>query len=391
MAKFQYLDVSNLTLYTQLMTQDAAKKIEDAVSPAIKTISQSSDLTTLYFYTKEAPVTEDEAAFSFTIPAVDISIKADKVQKPTAGNFAGLDAKGNLTDSGKKASDFENAGAADEAKTELLKFIGTIPADAAAKNIVAYIKESVDAGLYDDNAIRALINGNTSAIAIINGTGEGSMKKVCANALTEFVAGAPENLDTYKELTDWILNHSSDAAEMNSKIGTNTANISNLKKMVGTLPAGVAAATVIDYIAEYVSKALTDSDLAQYAKADDLDAAVGRIGGLETDLASANGKVSKNTTDITAIKTAIGTIPDGAVAKTLVAYAQELVEALRQQLTALAARVTTAEGKISNLQTDVTKAKGDISTNIAGITALQGLVGDGFEPIPEAAIRALFT
>lgn len=47
MAKFQYLDVSNLTLYTQLMTQDAAKKIEDAVSPAIKTISQSSDLTTL--------------------------------------------------------------------------------------------------------------------------------------------------------------------------------------------------------------------------------------------------------------------------------------------------------------------------------------------------------
>lgn len=391
MAKLQYLDVSNLTLYTQLMNQDVAKKIEDAVSPAIKTISQSSDLTTLYFYTKEAPVKEDEAAFSFTIPAVDISMKADKVQKPAAGNFAGLDAKGNLVDSGRKAGDFENAGAANEAKAELLKFIGTIPADAVAKNIVAYIKEAVDAGEYDDAAIKALINGNTSAIAVINGTGEGSMKKACANALTEFVAGAPENLDTYKELTDWILNHSSDAAEMDSKIGTNTTNIANLKNLVGTLPAGVAATTVIDYIAEYVSKSLIDSDLSQYAKADDLEAAVERVDTLEANLASTDGKVSKNTADITTIKTSMGTIPDGAVAKTLVAYAQELVEALHQQLTALAARVTTAEGNISTLQSDVSKAKSDISTNIAGITALQGLVGDGFEPIPEAAVRALFT
>lgn len=35
--------------------------------------------------------------------------KADKVKSATAGNFAGLDANGNLTDSGKKASDFANA------------------------------------------------------------------------------------------------------------------------------------------------------------------------------------------------------------------------------------------------------------------------------------------
>lgn len=37
---------------------------------------------------------------------VDISGKADKVAGATEGNFAGLDANGNLTDSGKKASDF---------------------------------------------------------------------------------------------------------------------------------------------------------------------------------------------------------------------------------------------------------------------------------------------
>ena len=36
----------------------------------------------------------------------DIATKADKVSGATNGNFAGLDASGNLTDSGKKASDF---------------------------------------------------------------------------------------------------------------------------------------------------------------------------------------------------------------------------------------------------------------------------------------------
>jgi hypothetical protein len=38
--------------------------------------------------------------------AVDLSGKADKVKSAVAGNFAGLDAGGNLTDSGKKAADF---------------------------------------------------------------------------------------------------------------------------------------------------------------------------------------------------------------------------------------------------------------------------------------------
>lgn len=37
---------------------------------------------------------------------INISGKADRVQSPTNGNFAGLNANGNLTDSGKKASDF---------------------------------------------------------------------------------------------------------------------------------------------------------------------------------------------------------------------------------------------------------------------------------------------
>ena len=46
-----------------------------------------------------------------------VADKADKVANPTNGDFAALDAQGNLTDSGKKAADFETAGAAEAVKT----------------------------------------------------------------------------------------------------------------------------------------------------------------------------------------------------------------------------------------------------------------------------------
>lgn len=48
----------------------------------------------------------------------DISGKADKVQPAVDGNFAGLDASGNLTDSGKKAADFVTAEAGKRLMTD---------------------------------------------------------------------------------------------------------------------------------------------------------------------------------------------------------------------------------------------------------------------------------
>lgn len=56
--------------------------------------------------TGAAKMASDISALQTAIGAVDYSGKADKVASATSGNFAGLDANGNLTDSGKKASDF---------------------------------------------------------------------------------------------------------------------------------------------------------------------------------------------------------------------------------------------------------------------------------------------
>ena len=55
------------------------------------------------------PMAGDEGKYlkgDGTWGAIDQSSKADKVSGATNGNFAGLDANGNLTDSGSKASDF---------------------------------------------------------------------------------------------------------------------------------------------------------------------------------------------------------------------------------------------------------------------------------------------
>lgn len=57
--------------------------------------------------------------------------KAEKAASPTAGNFAGLDASGNLTDSGKKPGDFANASHAHAGYAEVKIFSGVSVAASA--------------------------------------------------------------------------------------------------------------------------------------------------------------------------------------------------------------------------------------------------------------------
>lgn len=82
---------------------------------AIATTGAAADVT----YTKADKTTETVNAALERIDGViggsstGLGAKADKVTGATDGNFAGLDANGNLTDSGKSAASFDAAGAAD--------------------------------------------------------------------------------------------------------------------------------------------------------------------------------------------------------------------------------------------------------------------------------------
>ena len=72
---------------------------------------------------------------------VDISGKADKVESATDGNFAALDANGNLTDSGKAPTDFSKVEASDTAGA--IKVDGTdVPVVAIATD--AEVTEMLD-------------------------------------------------------------------------------------------------------------------------------------------------------------------------------------------------------------------------------------------------------
>ena len=143
------------------------------------------------------------------VAAVDYSGKADKVASATEGNFAGLDAEGNLTDSGKKASDFDEAGAAaavsgygegETAKTvkEVATEVATLVGDDASKSV------------------RTIAN-----------------EELAKQLITE---DAAESLNTLQEIAAWIQQHPKDAAEMNT-------NITNLQTQVGKEAEGEATAT----------------------------------------------------------------------------------------------------------------------------------------------------
>ena len=94
--------------------------------------------------------------------------KADKVSGAVAGNFAGLDSEGNLTDSGKKADDFAtkaqgDAGVAAKAVTDTLKsaaFADTTDFDAkdTAKNLIG----SQQTGTSAATGVYAAIQGATT-------------------------------------------------------------------------------------------------------------------------------------------------------------------------------------------------------------------------------------
>lgn len=88
--------------------------------------------------------------------------KADKVAGVTAGNFAGLDANGNLTDSGKKAADFATAeqGAKADAALPTATFNSTIAN--------YYTKTEADAEFMDaDEVSAAITNALTGAGATV--------------------------------------------------------------------------------------------------------------------------------------------------------------------------------------------------------------------------------
>ena len=121
------------------------------------------------------------------LQAADIVGKADKVTGATSGNFAGLDANGNLTDSGKKASDFAEAG-----HKHVVADITDYATDVAAK-----IKVETDAR---EEAVEDL----QGQIDAVKGTADTAVQGVAVDAATGLKVTTENNVATISFIDDVV-------------------------------------------------------------------------------------------------------------------------------------------------------------------------------------------
>lgn len=165
-----------------------------------------------------------------------------------------------------------NAGAISALDTK----VGEIPVDeegnAVASTVISYVDKKVSdeetrakaAEQVNADAIKAItddylveadkteLQGNIDAVSgkVTTLIGEDTDKSVRMIANEELAKqliaeGAKESLDTLAEIAAWIQSHPDDASAMNKAI-------EDLEALVGTLPEGVTATTVVGYVQEIV-------------------------------------------------------------------------------------------------------------------------------------------
>ena len=155
---------------------------------------------------------------------------------------------------------------------EVAKVDTKVAANAAE---IASLKTSVEAlqkGTYDDSALRQLIGANTSAIAVLNGEGDGSVVATVAAKVAEVVAGADAKFDTLKEIADWIMNDTTGAASMTADIATLEAKLEGIDS------------TVVAKIAAEIEAALMIDGAEKYALASELSALAGQLETIAADI-----------------------------------------------------------------------------------------------------------
>ena len=141
---------------------------------------------------------------------------------------------------------------------------------------------ALEAGTYDDSAVRELIAGNTAAheanaeaIALLNsdvdtvGSVANTATVVAASKVAEIVADANADFDTLKEIADWILNDTTGAADMANDIAALQAQMVGIDE------------TVVKSVAAAIDSALKVDGVDKYALASDLVDLANRVKALE--------------------------------------------------------------------------------------------------------------
>ena len=141
------------------------------------------------------------------------------------------------------------------------------------------------------SALDGRVAANEGAIEVLNGEGNGSVKKQVADAIAGVVNSAPEDFDTLKEVADWIASDTTGAAKMQADIarldGVETVDGSVKKQIKDAVAAEAAIARAAEQAnagAIATEKGRVDGIVADYLKAADKTELQGGIEGLRTDL-----------------------------------------------------------------------------------------------------------
>lgn len=132
-----------------------------------------------------------------------------------------------------------------------------------------------------DLKVYALLNAKIKELAG-GGLTQAEVEKIVTDEVAKIVAGAPEDFDTLKEMSDWISSHEESAASMNSAIQTNASNISALDT---------------NKVNKVDGKSLiSDTEIARLAKVDNYDDS-----GIKADIQTNADNIDTNKTNISTL------------------------------------------------------------------------------------------
>ena len=405
--KLQVFTYDNLALYDELLK--GYVDAEDAKS--LKTVA--IDGNTLKFYRVSEPVGETAPAYTITLPETDISGLIPKITGATAGNVVTAKADGTVEDSGIKAADL--ATKAEVKAVEDKADANKASIDAINNADTGILKTAKD---YADSKVKDLADGavatNTAAIATLNGdeTTAGSVKKAVKDASDTINAkiGDTSTLETTAK-TDLVsaineINGAIESAQSAGEVTIDTTSTTEGYLKSYTIKQGENTVGVIDIPKDlvvtagevvvdpegqtagtYIKLTIANQETPIYINVADLvDAYTAQASATQVQLAiSSTNEISATIVagSVTATELATNSVTTVKIADANVTLAK------------LATDVTDSIADAKKAGTDASSAvtaleNGAVKTNADNITALQELVGEGYEEIPEASIRALF-
>lgn len=112
-----------------------------------------------------------------------------------------------------------------------------IPISAEEGNKIELKTDGLYAPLYDDTVLAGKVAANEEAIAILNGTEEGSVTKTVDEAINKFATELSDDgvVNTFKELVDYAAAHTSEIGEIVRDVEQNTTDIGTLNTDVSTI------------------------------------------------------------------------------------------------------------------------------------------------------------